>query len=127
MFSDQMLDLSKELSLLSDLIPENVKKVLDKFNDGFAKGYNWPDKWNYRPGGPFVWSCERHHLRFGVREREHCEHCDAAQQSKAEYEAWMKGWDLGNEKKIREGRKCAVPTNEAIDAFNAGKRKSSLY
>lgn len=124
MFSNTTCDATKELGDLKKFIPNDTILVLDKFHDGYLTGYNWPDVWNYRPGGPFLHSCRISHY---YNERHTCKSCIMTKQSLAEHVAWMKGWDLGHAKKLKEGRKNSLPTREEIQAFNEGKRRSNLY
>jgi ribosome modulation factor len=94
MFANQLLDAQEELgSLLEENIPESIKILLNKFNDGYQTGLNWKD--NYTPGGPWVYSCSREHSY-----RSHCSDCPEVQQSRAEHQAWMKGWRIAMAAKV---------------------------
>lgn len=94
--------------------PKQMLEILESFKDGYDSGYQWPDAWNYRPGGPWVFSCRGHHLNSS-----RCEFCEKAELSSIKHNAWMTGWDIGNTQKIKEGRHVSVPTKEEIDEFNS--------
>lgn len=124
MFTDVMCDLTKELGMFKEQVPNETLAILDKFNNGYLIGYHWPDAWKHRPGGPFIYGTTSHYC---TKYSGKCNGCSKLSQSKAEYKAWMNGWDIGNAKKLADGRSNPVPTTEAIRAFNEGKRVDTLF
>ncbi len=127
MFVDTLLDLTKELSDLKDIVPAETFSLLTNFNRGYMTGYHWPDKWGTQcPGGPWiVGPCSF----YGHRPQpvDGCKYCDKAKASAMENAIWRKGWAIGHDKKIREGRKNPLPSREATQECNEGKRESNLW
>lgn len=69
------------------------KDAIDaKWLEGYRVGFHWPSRWNHRPGGPWVYR-----NRSGETE---AKWLLLAEQSAAEHEAWLKGWDNGNAHKL---------------------------
>jgi hypothetical protein len=66
------------------IIPVDMYKLEDSYNNGFATGINWTK--NYVPGGPF---------KFGAGEYESDRHKAIAAQTQGEHDAWMQGWHDG--------------------------------
>lgn len=69
------LDLGVELE---SVIPENVLRLLARFNEGFETGVSWTA--THVPGGPWIYSGQD---------------TEGRQQSRAEHQAWMAGWREG--------------------------------
>jgi hypothetical protein len=106
-------ELFRKLFVFGKENPEIMLEIFETFKDGYDSGYNWPDAWKYRPGGPWIYSCGSHHFNPPP-----CKFCDKAKLSAINHNAWMTGWDIGNGQKIKEGRHVPVPTKEEIDEFN---------
>jgi hypothetical protein len=67
-----------------------IPTVEESYNQGFKSGFFWPDKWDYHPGGPWVYSGSP-----WADKRSQTWAKASAEASKA----WHKGWDEGNRSK----------------------------
>lgn len=64
-------------------------EVQESYDDGYKTGLEWPEKWNHRPGGPFVFSADY---------KDTVEWKQKARLSADKNKAWLRGWDDGKKK-----------------------------
>lgn len=60
---------------------------MTSYQKGFLSGLYWPDRWDHKPGGPWVYS--------GKNNKE------LAEKSRQEHDDWMQAWELGNDAKAK--------------------------
>lgn len=78
-------------------VSESIDKILQKYNEGFQTGFTWPEKLKYKPCGPLVFTCKDTHWHTNK-----CQWCDKTAQSLAEHNNWLKGWEDGYAKQLKE-------------------------
>jgi len=85
---------NKEFTLEDRTLPSGlvIPTQQENYNQGFKRGLFWPDQWNYRPGGPFIYSFKSFYNNTTKQEK-------YTKASQAAHDAWMKGWDDGNKSK----------------------------
>lgn len=80
---------------MSNAQPRTLDQIaIDQtYMTGYQRGLSWPDAWDSHaaPGGPFVYNDFRHPLESA--------------QSRAENDAWCRGWRQGHVDKLLLGRK----------------------
>lgn len=78
----------KEFTLEQRTFPTGsvIPTCAESFTSGFRGGLFWPDKRDYTPGGPFVYTSDR---RDNKEDRVWCEASSAAAK------AWHSGWKTG--------------------------------
>lgn len=92
MFSDVLCEWNAGFTDL----PKEVIEITASYRSGLHSGLFWPDQWNHRPGGPFVFTNTRNYFnQWDKKTPRGIELDEMARVSALKHAMWMNGWDEG--------------------------------